>query len=97
MIFFHRDKQLPNKTLYYRISNSGGKTSQRDILKFIKISRVRDPKLCFRLAERLTFLCDCVRGKKKPKLLEELGDNSTLQAKWPVNVIQDELVPKMLL
>lgn len=99
MIFFHRDKQFLNKTLYCRISNSDGNTSQRDILKFIKISRARDPKLSFRSAERLTLFGDCIRDKNNnnTKLLEELGDNSTLQIKWSVNFIQDDLVPKMLL
>lgn len=36
--------------------------------------------LCFRSPEGPTLFGDCIRDEK-PKLLKELGDNSTLQAK----------------
>lgn len=53
------------------------KTHQRDLFEFIQILGTRDPKLSFRSAEISALFGDCIEVKN-PKLLEELGDNSSL-------------------
>lgn len=71
-MFFHRDKQFPNKIFCCGIPDSGGKINQRNIFEFIHVPGARDLKLSFWSAEILSLFGDCIKTKAKPKKQKKL-------------------------